>query len=68
MQVWVSDITYVEIQGKCQYLSLITDLYSKKIVGAVLAKTLASRHTLKALRDAVRQEGKPCMHHSDRGI
>jgi len=68
MQVWVSDITYVEIQGKCQYLSLITDLYSKKIVGAVLAKTLASRHTLKALRDAIRQEGKPSMHHSDRGI
>lgn len=68
MQVWVSDITYVEIQGKCQYLSLITDLYSKKIVGAVLAKTLASRHTLKALHEAIKREGKPMMHHSDRGI
>lgn len=68
MQVWVSDITYVEVDGKCQYLSLITDLYSKKIVAAVLAKDLAARNTLRALKEAIAREGAPEMHHSDRGI
>lgn len=68
MQVWVSDITYVEVAGKFQYLSLITDHSSKKVVGAVLAPNLASKHTLRALREAIAQEGKPQMHHSDRGI
>lgn len=68
MQVWVSDITYVEVAGKYQYLSLITDVYSKKVVGAVLAPNLASKHTLRALREAIAQEGRPEMHHSDRGI
>ena len=68
MRVWVSDITYVYLGGKHAYLSLITDAYARKIVGAKLASTLASRHTLDALKSALKAEGSPQYHHSDRGI
>lgn len=68
MQVWVSDITYVNLGGKHAYLSLITDAFSRKIVGAKLASTLASKHTLEVLRQAIANEGTPEYHHSDRGI
>lgn len=68
MQVWVSDITYVRIGKRHAYLSLVTDHYSKKIVGAVLAPTLESKHTVRALEEAISREGAPQMHHSDRGI
>lgn len=68
MQVWVSDITYVKMGGKHAYLSLITDLYSKKIVGAIMAPNLEASHTIKALKQAIEREGAPEMHHSDRGI
>jgi putative transposase len=54
MQLWVADITYVPIcKGRFLYLSLITDAYSRKIVGYQLADTLEGVHTLCALRMAL---------------
>ena len=70
-QVWVSDITYISSsQGFC-YLSLITDAYSRKIVGWSLGETLEAKHSVKALNMALRQLPKGTTgvyHHSDRGV
>jgi len=71
-QLWVSDITYVELDGGCCYLHLVTDAYSKKIVGWCLAESLAAVFTLRALRMAIEQAGggdlSGLVHHSDRGV
>ncbi len=70
-QLWVSDITYIELHGGCCYLHLITDAYSKKIVGWCLAESLAAVFTLKAHRMAIGQAGgdiSGLIHHSDRGV
>lgn len=70
-QVWVSDITYVRLLSGWSYLSLITDLYSHKIVGACLHPDLSVRGTLAALHQALAartQPHRPLIHHSDRGL
>ncbi|MBK3517838.1 IS3 family transposase [Carboxylicivirga sp. N1Y132] len=69
-RLWVSDITYISIAGGFSYLSLITDAYSKKIVGHCLYKTLESIGCVIALEMALRNREKDTslIHHSDRGI
>ena len=70
-QVWVSDITYIGKREKPCYLSLITDAYSKKIVGHYIADNLNAESSLNALQMAVKnRKGKPLglIHHSDRGL
>ena len=52
-ELWVSDITYVLLPGKFAYLSLITDAYSKKIVGWSLQENLQSKGPLEALKMAL---------------
>ena len=68
-QIWVSDITYIRVSDGFMYLSLVTDMYSRKIVGAHLGDTLEAVETLKALEDALGQlpPGVELIHHSDRG-
>lgn len=70
-RVWVSDITYVETEEGVYYLSLVTDLYSHKIVGWSLGPTLDTAYPLEALRMALATlpEGDApyLIHHSDRG-
>lgn len=69
-QLWVSDITYIEVNGKFMYLFLITDAYSHKIVGWYLSKSYATEGALKALKMALSENKniKGIIHHSDRGI
>ena len=69
-KMWVSDITYIRTDKGFVYLSLITDSYSKKIVGWCLWPTLTSTGALNALKMAVKCEGvtSSLIHHSDRGI
>jgi putative transposase len=69
-QLWVSDITYIEVNGKFMYLFLITDAYSRKIVGWYLSKTYSTQGALKALQMALGENKniKGLIHHSDRGI
>lgn len=69
-QLWVSDITYIRTSKGFVYLSLITDAYSKKIVGWCLWPDLSSRGALNALQMALENEKKTdkLIHHSDRGI
>ena len=68
-QLWVSDITYVRVGWKFGYLSLVTDAYSRKIVGYHLSRDLATLGCLKALRMALRNnpDRDGLIHHSDRG-
>ena len=71
-QVWVCDITYIALQESFCYLSLITDAYSKKIVGYNLEPTLETEGCIKALAMALNTRSKAAthklIHHSDRGI
>ncbi|PTX64101.1 transposase InsO family protein [Kordia periserrulae] len=70
-QVWVSDITYVGNRSNPIYLSLVTDAYSKMIVGYYLSNTLAVDSSIKALKQAVKNRKYPketLIHHSDRGL
>lgn len=72
-RVWVSDITYLALIGKrfC-YLSLITDAYSRKIVGYCLYPSLKREGPILALKMALnsldKQKAYYLIHHSDRGI
>jgi putative transposase len=69
-KLWVSDITYIRTAKGFVYLSLITDAYSKKIVGWSLWYDLTSEGALNALKMAIFAEGVKAglIHHSDRGI
>lgn len=70
-QVWVSDITYIGKRDNPCYLSLVTDAYSKKIMGYYVADNLNSESTLVALKMALKQRKNrtlPLIHHSDRGL
>lgn len=68
-QVWVADLTYVRTSEGFLFLSLITDRYSRKIVGHQTGETLATKETAKALAQALRElpAGVHPIHHSDRG-
>ena len=70
-QVWVSDITYIGKREKPCYLSLVTDAYSKKIMGYYVADNLNAESSLLALKMAVKgrkNKSQPLIHHSDRGL
>ena len=69
-QLWVSDITYIRtLIGFC-YLALITDAYSRKIVGYDVSNSLELEGALRALKKALKSlpAGHNLIHHSDRGI
>jgi len=69
-QLWVSDITYLCVGRDFNYLSLITDAYSHKIVGYYLHTLLTNDGSLKALDMALqgRLGNQQLIHHSDRGV
>lgn len=69
-QAWVSDITYVSTQEGFYYLALITDAYSRCIVGYDASESLGVEGSLRALKMALRQlaSDHQLVHHSDRGI
>lgn len=69
-QVWVSDITYIRtVKGFC-YLALITDMFSRKIVGYDISDSLELAGCLRALKRALKtaRPAAGLVHHSDRGI
>jgi putative transposase len=71
-ELWVSDITYIRTMTGFSYLSLITDAYSRKIVGHSLYPTLEAHGCIEALEIALserkRESEFTLIHHSDRGI
>ncbi len=69
-KLWVSDITYIKTDEGFCYLTMITDAYSRKIVGYNTSKSLANEGTIKALKMAIkkRKTREELIHHSDRGL
>ena len=70
-QLWVSDITYWSVSNCFLYIHLITDAYSRKIVGYRLSKTLEAKETIEALKlalEGLSDKNNALIHHSDRGI
>lgn len=68
-QVWVSDITYIRTRESFVYLALITDKYSRKIVGWHAGDSLEAMGCVRALERALRDlpRGQAPIHHSDQG-
>jgi transposase InsO family protein len=69
-KLWVSDITYIEVDGKFMYLSVITDAFSRKIVGWHLSESYSAEGTIQALKMALSNNKniEGLIHHSDRGV
>ncbi len=70
-QVWVSDITYLKTdEGNC-YLNLVTDAYSRKIMGYALAENMEAAQMKQAFTMALqyrKNKDTALIHHSDRGL
>lgn len=68
--VFVSDITYLESDEGVHYLSLVTDAYTRKIMGYEVSREMKASDVAKALKMAVRSRHtiNPLIHHSDRGV
>ncbi len=69
-EFFVSDITYLKTKDKTWYLSLVTDAYSRKIMGYHISGDLSAESAAQALKMAVKQRltNKELIHHSDRGL
>lgn len=69
-QVFVSDITYVKTKEKTCYLSLVTDAYSRKIMGYSVSENMNAENVAEALQMAIknRTTNNKLIHHSDRGL
>ena len=67
-QLWVADITYVLLGREFVYLAVVLDVYSRRVVGWSLGRSLQAQLPLAALRSAIasRQPGRGLVHHSDR--
>jgi len=70
-QIWVSDITYIGNRENPMYLSLVTDAYSKKIMGSDVSTSLNASGAIRAMQQAIKHRIYPkqqLIHHSDRGL
>jgi transposase InsO family protein len=69
-QLWVADITYLPTHCGESYVSLITDAYSRKIVGYQVDDNMKTQSVKKALTNALKQKStnEKLIHHSDRGL
>lgn len=69
-QLWAADITYIRLQHEFIYLAVILDVFSRRVIGWALGRTLEADLAIKALRMALRRgRVEPgLVHHSDRGV
>ena len=70
-QIWVTDITYIKVASNHAYLALVTDAYSKKIMGYSLESNMKVEMVKDALKMALKNRSfthPNIIHHSDRGI
>lgn len=69
-QYFVSDITYIKSRERTHYLSLVTDAFSRKIMGYHLSNDMSAENVVKAMQMAVkkRSTSQRLIHHSDRGL
>lgn len=71
-QLWVTDITYYKIGDTYYYISMIMDLYSRKIIACYVADSLQAKHSLRVLKAALKARppgaNHELIHHSDKGV
>jgi putative transposase len=69
-QLWVADITYIQLWREFVFLAVVLDAFSRKVVGWELSRSLGEGLALKALGKAIaeRQPAPGLIHHSDRGV
>ena len=69
-EYFVSDITFIKSRERTHYLSLVSDAYSRKIMGYELSDDMSAENVVKALHMAIkkRKTTLPLIHHSDRGL
>jgi transposase InsO family protein len=67
-QVWVADITYVRLREEFEYLAVIMDVFTRRVRGWELGRSLDQGLTLAALRRAMRRGRRPEVRHSDQGV
>lgn len=69
-QVFVSDITYIKTKDRTHYLSLVTDAFSRQIMGYKLSEDMSTENVVQALKMAAKKRkfNTPLIHHSDRGL
>uniref|UniRef100_UPI003F64B543 DDE-type integrase/transposase/recombinase n=1 Tax=Rhizobium lupini TaxID=136996 RepID=UPI003F64B543 len=69
-RTWLADITYIETDQGSLYLTIVMDLYSRRMVGWAIADHLRAELSLAALRMviSVQRPGSGLIHHSDRGV
>ena len=69
-QLWVADITYIRLELEFVYLAVILDVFSRRVIGWALDRTLEDDLPIAALQMALRSRtpGEGLTHHSDRGV
>jgi len=69
-QLWIADLTYIQLRGEFVYLAVVLDRWSRKVIGWQLSRSLQSAVAVEALEQALesRQPPSGLVHHSDRGI
>ena len=70
-QLWVADITFIQLRSEFVYLAVVLDAYSRRVIGWDLGRTLHAQLAIRALRMALEQRNwqPECLiHHSDQGI
>jgi transposase InsO family protein len=69
-QLWLADLTYIQLRGEFVYLAVVLDRWSRKVIGWQLSRSLQSAVAMEALQQALKARRPPpgLVHHSDRGI
>jgi putative transposase len=69
-QLWIADLTYIQLRGEFVYLAVVLDRWSRKVIGWQLSRSLQSAVAVDALEQALQSRQPPSglVHHSDRGI
>jgi transposase InsO family protein len=67
-EIWVADITYIQLGQRFIYLAVILDMYTRRVRGWHLGRSLSKSLSLTALDMALAQHPAPAIHHSDQGV
>jgi transposase InsO family protein len=69
-QLWVADITYIRLDREFVYLAAVLDVFSRKVIGWALGRSLRAKLPLCAMERAVANRRPPpgVVHHSDQGV
>lgn len=69
-QLWVADLTYIRLRSEFVYLAVVLDVYSRRVIGWQLGRSLQATLPKQALEQALAERRPPpgLIHHSDRGL